>query len=240
MHRSESARVAILLDGGFVKRKLQDLNVRLRFRVRLDDHAVQPPPLDQVFPTSSDVVDMVSRIMGNDRIRGDQLLRVYFYDGPPVSGTKRNPLGGKAFSFEGPFRTLNQRLQDSLAVPPDFAVRRGETVFRGWRLRSDSLSEIARVPRMLVPEDLAPHIEQKGVDLRIGLDVALLSVKRIVDKIVLVSGDSDLVPTMKLARREGLWVYLDTMGHETRPSLIEHADYIFNSSERATLSAGRQ
>jgi uncharacterized LabA/DUF88 family protein len=35
---------------------------------------------------------------------------------------------------------------------------------------------------------------------------------------------------MKLARREGLWVYLDTMGHEVRSELVEHADYVFSSS----------
>lgn len=72
-----------------------------------------------------------------------------------------------------------------------------------------------------------PDVEQKGVDLRIGLDVAMLAFRRIVDIVVLVSGDSDLVPAMKLARREGLRVYLDPMGSRVRPSMTEHADFVF-------------
>lgn len=50
---------------------------------------------------------------------------------------------------------------------------------------------------------------QKGVDIRTGLDIARIAVKRIVDIIVLVTGDSDFVPVMKFARTEGIKVYLE-------------------------------
>ena len=52
------------------------------------------------------------------------------------------------------------------------------------------------------------------------------SITLIVDVAVLVTGDADLVPAMKLARREGLRVFLDTMGNPVRPSLTEHADCV--------------
>jgi len=40
-------------------------------------------------------------------------------------------------------------------------------------------------------------------------------------------GDSDLVSAMKFARREGLRVYLDTLGsHHVRPELKVHADRV--------------
>ena len=45
---------------------------------------------------------------------------------------------------------------------------------------------------------------QKGVDMRIGLDIASMAFKRQVDQIVLIAGDSDFVPAAKLARREGI------------------------------------
>lgn len=224
------SRVAILLDGGFVKKKLVALNSKTR---RVSGDAGSPPEkflLDPVFPTAADVVALVRRIMADDRVRGSELLRAYYYDGPPLAGSELNPLSGKPYSFSGSYHSLNKRLQDSLARTPDFALRKGETVFRGWSLRTDVLAEIATSPRPLTASDLAPNVEQKGVDLRIGLDVAMLSVKRTVDRIVLVTGDSDMIPAMKLARREGLWVYLDTMGHGVRSSMIEHADYVFNSS----------
>jgi uncharacterized LabA/DUF88 family protein len=67
---------------------------------------------------------------------------------------------------------------------------------------------------------------QKGVDLRIGLDIAWISVKRMVDVLVLVTGDSDFVPAMKFARKEGLRVYVATMGHPVRRELKAHADFL--------------
>lgn len=209
-----------------MKRKLLALNSR---RERPAAPAALAP-LEIVYPTAHDVVELVDRIRREPRLESCRLLRAYFYDGPPISGRRPNPLGGKPYLFDGPYRALNQRLHDSLRVTADFAVRQGDTVFRGWRLREESLREISRNPRILAPEDLAPSVEQKGVDLRIGLDVALLSLKHLVDTIVLVTGDSDLIPAMKLARREGLWIYLDTMGHEVRSELVEHADFAFSSS----------
>ena len=39
--------------------------------------------------------------------------------------------------------------------------------------------------------------------MRVGLDIASLTLKKQVEVIVLVTGDSDFVPAMKFARREG-------------------------------------
>ena len=74
--------------------------------------------------------------------------------------------------------------------------------------------------------DLKPNIRQKGVDMRIGLDIASLTLKHQVEIIVLVTGDSDFVPAMKFARREGSQLYLVTMGHGVRESMYEHADLL--------------
>ena len=61
--------------------------------------------------------------------------------------------------------------------------------------------------------------------MKIGLDVAWLSSKRIVDRIILVTADSDFVPAMKFARREGVQVVLVTMGHTlVKRELKVHAD----------------
>ena len=76
------------------------------------------------------------------------------------------------------------------------------------------------------PQDVVPKVRQKGVDMRIGLDIASLALKRLVSTIALVTGDSDIVPAMKLARREGLRVLLDPLGHSVRPELKVHADRV--------------
>lgn len=68
------------------------------------------------------------------------------------------------------------------------------------------------------------NVEQKGVDMKIGLDIAAMSYKNQVDKIVLISGDSDFVPAAKLARREGIDFVLDSLGSKIKAELSEHID----------------
>src|SRR5438132_713020 len=84
---------------------------------------------------------------------------------------------------------------------------------------SDIKAEVARIRDH-------PEIRQKGVDLYMGLDIARLSLRRFVDVIVVVSGDSDLVPAFKFARHEGIRVYLDHLGHTTRRELKANTDLI--------------
>ena len=78
----------------------------------------------------------------------------------------------------------------------------------------------------LTDDDLVYKAKQKGVDMRIGLDIATLSYKKLVDKIVLISGDSDFVPAAKLARREELFFILDPMGNDIKEDLQEHIDWL--------------
>ena len=75
----------------------------------------------------------------------------------------------------------------------------------GWRLRNE---------------------EAASETLRIGLDIARLALREMVDIIVVVTGDSDLVPAFRFARREGVRVFLDHMGHGVRRELKAHADII--------------
>jgi len=71
-----------------------------------------------------------------------------------------------------------------------------------------------------------PDISQKGVDLRIGLDIAWLSLKHLVDIIVVVAGDADLIPAFKLARKEGIRIYLDHLGNPVARELKVHVDLV--------------
>lgn len=71
---------------------------------------------------------------------------------------------------------------------------------------------------------VALELRQKGVDMRIGLDISTLTLKRQVDTIVLVAGDSDFVPAAKLARREGVTFILDPLWQSVNDDLYEHID----------------
>ena len=76
----------------------------------------------------------------------------------------------------------------------------------------------------LTEADFEPDIKQKGVDMKIGVDIASLSYKHQVDQIVLIAGDSDFVPAAKLARREGIDFVLDPLNAPIKPELFEHID----------------
>lgn len=76
----------------------------------------------------------------------------------------------------------------------------------------------------LEENDFVLDIKQKGVDMKIGVDIASLAYKKQVDKIILIAGDSDFVPASKLARREGIDFVLDPMWNHVNPDLFEHID----------------
>lgn len=60
--------------------------------------------------------------------------------------------------------------------------------------------------------------------MRIGIDIAHLSFCKQVDKIILISGDSDFVAASKQARREGIDFVLDPMWMPIKNDLFEHID----------------
>lgn len=76
----------------------------------------------------------------------------------------------------------------------------------------------------LAENDFMISVDQKGVDMKIGLDIASLAYKGQVDQIVLISGDSDFVSAAKLARREGIDFVLDPLGAKIKDDLFEHID----------------
>lgn len=79
--------------------------------------------------------------------------------------------------------------------------------------------------------DIKYDLNQKGVDIKIGLDIASLSLQKVVDQIILISGDMDFVPAAKMARRNGIDFILDPMWNPIDPSLHEHIDGLNSTSE---------
>jgi uncharacterized LabA/DUF88 family protein len=82
----------------------------------------------------------------------------------------------------------------------------------------------------LTDKDVTYLVRQKGVDMKIGLDISTLAYKKLVNQIILVVGDSDFVPAAKLARREGIGFILDPMWNPINPDLHEHIDGLMSVS----------
>ncbi|MCG3356849.1 NYN domain-containing protein, partial [Neisseria meningitidis] len=81
-----------------------------------------------------------------------------------------------------------------------------------WILKPQVMKNLLKNPSTQITEnDVVLDVKQKGVDMRIGLDISSITLKKQADKIILFSGDSDFVPAAKLARREGIDFILDPM-----------------------------
>lgn len=198
-------RYAVLLDGAFVIRKLEAQLGR--------------------FPTASDIQAFAAAIHAHESVSELSRLRIYFYHAHPAAGVLVNPVNKKRVSLESTsIHDNHKRLLEALETVPDFALRLGETATNGWKVGTSAFRSLMRNPRLIEAGDLVPAIEQKGVDLRIGLDIARLALTSSVQAIVAVTGDSDLVPAFKFARREGVRVFLCHMGHRIKRELLIHAD----------------
>jgi len=148
----------------------------------------------------------------------EELFRVLYYDCAPYQGQQKLPVSGLTQTFAG----SDQWLLD-LAKRNLIAVRRGVLKFRGYKLKKVPVKGIAA----LADADFVPDFEQKGVDMRIGLDIASYSALKCVDRIGLVTADTDCVPAMKLARKSGVQVILIALPGGAVPSeLAQHSDMV--------------
>lgn len=152
-------------------------------------------------------------------VDGEYLFRIFYYDSPLYRGKVTLPVSGNETKFSASGQWL-----DDLAKLERFAVRRGTLGFRGWRPRTTPIAGTA-----LTDNDFAPIFEQKGVDMRIGLDIATFAERNSLDRILLVSGDTDMVPAMKQARKAGIEVALIQLPAPTRElhdALKGHSDFV--------------
>jgi uncharacterized LabA/DUF88 family protein len=199
-------KAAVLLDLGFVLHKLYNLVGRRQ-------------------PTAMEVREFSDRCLNAAE---EELFRIYCYHCLPYGDTETHPFTRQPvdFSATATYAGMSQLVRD-LSLTNNVAFRAGELSFDGWMIKKRAAEEIAKTGRALQAIDFAPDLKQKRVDMKIGLDVAWLASKGIVDRIILVTADSDFVPAMKFARREGVQVILVTMGHRlVKHDLLVHADEV--------------
>jgi uncharacterized protein (TIGR00288 family) len=127
-----------------------------------------------------------------------------------------------------PIASQARKLFEELQLIPFVALRLGELSFNGWKIKNKKILNKELLSVEISNDDLKPNITQKGVDMRIGMDMAALTLKKQVDAIILVSADSDFVPAMKFVRREGAQVFIAPLGRKVKTSMIEHSDMVLN------------
>lgn len=159
-----------------------------------------------------------------------QLYRIFFYDCPPSQKTIYNPISQKSDNLKNnPQFKWSNDFHNAIVTKRKTALRLGELLesTAGYVLKPEITKKLFRGEikvEDITIHDFALDITQKGVDMRIGLDIASLAHKKLVDQIILIAGDSDFVPAAKHARREGIDFILDPMWHPIKGSLNEHID----------------
>ena len=62
--------------------------------------------------------------------------------------------------------------------------------------------------------------------------IASIATKRLADTLIIITGDADIVPALKLARQEGMIVGLDPLWNPIQPELSEHVDFIVSKANK--------
>lgn len=203
---------AIFIDAGYFKARFRKINNR--------------------HPKVEDIKALVAKYSSLDYFKTSQLYRVFYYDSlPPKLGTDEakskyvDPFTKtEVLKFDEQFILGCYRFWNDLMKLPYFAMRKGALVSSNWELSPDALKKIEN-GQPLSSGDIFLSRKQKQVDMKIGMDISHVALKKLVNQIILVAGDADMAPAAKQARVEGIQVFLDPMGHSSiREDLHNHVD----------------
>lgn len=162
-----------------------------------------------------------------------ELYRIFFYDCAPLKKRVQYPVSKKSLDFsKTDVAIIRERIHQSLGQQRKLALRLGRLNdgVSGWKPTADAVKRWLANPAQFTPadEDFVYDVTQKGVDMRLGLDIASMAFKKQINQLILVAADADFVPAVKLARREGIDVVLDTMWGNAAPDLLQHVDGVRN------------
>lgn len=206
-------KVAVMIDGGFFLKRFNSLYNK--------DHTM----------SGEEVADKMYTMAMKHVGSRNTLYRIFYYDCYPLDKKHHNPVTGKCIDFKNTKEyAFKQDLLNALKRKRKVALRMGALKDNKiWQLRPRVVKELldGKIQVSDIKEDdVYLDIKQKGIDMKIGVDIASIALKGFVDTIVLFSGDSDFVPAAKLARREGIDFILDPMQANVEPLLFEHIDGI--------------
>lgn len=211
------SKTAILVDGGFYRKRATTLFGKKSPQERADE-----------------LLKYCHRHLkthdGKGRTRYNELYRIFYYDCPPADKKVFHPLTKQTIDLgKSELFSWTNDFFDCLSVKRKVALRLGELQENNisYNLKTDVTKKLCQNKisiNDLKENDFMLNIQQKGVDMRIGLDIASLAHKKQVEQIVLISGDSDFVPAAKYARREGIDFILDPMWQGVKPNLNLHID----------------
>lgn len=222
-------RTAILIDGGFYRRRAQKLFGDLTASKRADE-----------------LLNYCKRHLTADHSEHRDLYRIFYYDCPPMAKKLYHPLLRQQIDYsKSDLYTWMTEFLSCLKKKRKVALRLGVLADEQahFSIRYEMTKKLcagSKTIHDLTEDDFELDLDQKGVDMKIGLDIASMAYKRQVDQIILISGDSDFVPAAKLARREGIDFILDPMWNPIKENLSEHIDGLHTCCPRPVKAASEE
>lgn len=210
-----TVKTAILVDGGFYRRMAQ----KVKGAISAEEQATE-------------LEHYCRRHLKNGNNQYDDLYRVFYYDCMPTGDNVYHPYFKKQIDYAKTdlYKWMNVFINE-LKKKRKFAIRLGRLAPKHdkvwFNVKPTTFKDLCNNKKQfanLIDDDFSLSIEQKGVDIKIGVDIASLAYKKQVDRIVLISGDSDFVPAAKLARREDIDFILDPLYNHIPADLSEHID----------------
>lgn len=161
----------------------------------------------------NDVDNVIKFINSFIDSQNEEIYRIFVYLSEPYGGI----IDGKDYKTTSVYSIATQFIK-KLQVKDYIAIRKGKIVYRGL----DSQKK--------------PIFIQKQVDMLLGLDIAYVAYKRLADRALILTVDTDIIPAMKTARIDGLqviWGCCPDVQNDPSHDLKKHADFIreipFNS-----------
>ena len=160
--------------------------------------------------------NIIAKIANDCCICDEELHKILYYDcdsfdpidkktGKPFFYLLKHQNGAKLVKKEN-------KLIAKLQQKDLFAIRLGVLKFDGWTHKG---------------KEGKPKFRQKGVDMRIGLDMAHLAHQGKIDRIILITADTDFIPAMKYVRKANIQVVIAKLGEcHLTSDLTMHTDFI--------------
>jgi uncharacterized LabA/DUF88 family protein len=161
-----------------------------------------------------------------------EIFRVFYYDGKPSLDSGYTRITKRPYTLQNSrVAHLQNKLHEELRTTSLVALRLGEAKWDNhqWDLKAGALDDLLKKLKAiddLQDDDFIPRVKQKGIDIKMGLDIASLVHKRQIDVLVVIAGDNDFVPAVKLARNEGMIVVLDPLWNHVSQELQENVDIL--------------
>lgn len=208
------SKTAILVDGGFY---------RVRDSMQYGYHSAEE---------SARALSVYCHRHLKEHELAHDLYRIFYYDCPPSDKQVYHPLLKKDVDLK---KTATYKWTidffNCLRRTRKLALRLGQLDIENsvYTLSYSTVKKLCAgklQPHELTENDFVFTASQKGVDMKIGIDIATLAYNKLVDQIVVIGNDRDYVPAFKLARTAGIDIILDTLNQNLGDSnpLVEHID----------------